>query len=90
MSERDAPRVAVFRPDDERLAEARSLLTDLGVDPERIAAVEDSGHGIEAAARAGMHVVGFKHGGDDDTDRSDADYVADAPADLREHLLARV
>jgi len=33
VSERDAPRVAVFRPDDERLAEARSLLTDLGVDP---------------------------------------------------------
>jgi len=64
--------------------------SELDTDPERVAAVEDSGHGIEAAGRAGMHVVGFKHGGDDDTDRSDADYVADAPADLREHLLARV
>jgi len=27
------PRVAVFRPDDDRLAAARSLLTELGVDP---------------------------------------------------------
>jgi uroporphyrinogen-III synthase len=34
VSERDdRPRVAVFRPDDERLAAARSLLADLGVDP---------------------------------------------------------
>jgi len=62
---------------------------ELGVDPARVTAVEDSGHGIEAAGRAGMHVVGFKHGADDDTDRSDADYVADTPADLREHLLDR-
>ncbi|MFB6195535.1 MAG: uroporphyrinogen-III synthase [Haloplanus sp.] len=33
MSDPDRPRVAVFRPDDDRLAEARALLADLGVDP---------------------------------------------------------
>jgi HAD superfamily hydrolase (TIGR01509 family) len=61
----------------------------LGVAPADAIAVEDSGHGITAAGRAGMHVVGFKHGEPDETDRSDADYVADSPTDLREHLLAR-
>ncbi len=61
----------------------------LGIEPRSVVAVEDSGHGIEAAAAAGMHVVGFKHGDPDDTDRSAADYVAMSPADLREHLLAR-
>lgn len=33
MTETDAPRVAVFRPDDERLAEAVELLEGLGVSP---------------------------------------------------------
>jgi len=33
VTERDDPRVAVFRPDDDRLDAARSLLTDLGADP---------------------------------------------------------
>jgi HAD superfamily hydrolase (TIGR01509 family) len=60
----------------------------LGVDPAATVAVEDSVHGIESADRAGMYVVGFRHGAPDDTDRSRADYVADSPADLREHLLA--
>ncbi|WP_340102011.1 HAD family phosphatase [Salinibaculum salinum] len=61
----------------------------LGVEPASAIAVEDSGHGIGAASAAGMHVVGFKHGDPDDTDRSAADYVASSPSDLREHLLAR-
>ncbi len=59
----------------------------LAVSPQATVAVEDSGHGIEASRRAGMYVVGFKHGDTDDTDRSDADYVATSPTDLREHLL---
>jgi HAD superfamily hydrolase (TIGR01509 family) len=62
----------------------------LGVPPEDAIAVEDSGHGIEAASRAGMHVVGFRHGDADDTDLSGADVVAPAASDLREHLLAQV
>ena len=61
----------------------------VGVDPADAVAVEDSVHGIESASRAGMHVVGFRHGSADETDRSRADYVADSPAGLREHLLAR-
>ena len=62
----------------------------LGVPPEDAIAVEDSSHGIEAAGRAGMHVVGFRHGDADDTDLSGADVVAPAASDLREHLLAQV
>jgi len=62
----------------------------LGVAPAATVAVEDSGHGIEASSRAGMHVVGFRHGEQDDTDRSGADYVAASPADLRDHLRSRV
>jgi len=61
----------------------------LGVEPARCTAVEDSRPGIEAASRAGMHVVGFRYGNDDDTDRSEADYVAQSPEDLREYLRSR-
>jgi len=66
---------------------------ELGVEPARTVAVEDSVHGIESADRAGMHVVGFRHGGSDEsheTDRSRAAYVAQSPAELREHLLATI
>ncbi len=58
----------------------------LGVAPERTIAVEDSGHGIEAAHRAGTHVVAFRHGNDEPA-RGEADYVATSPTDLRRHLL---
>mgnify|MGYP000321379767 CR=1 FL=1 len=61
----------------------------VGADPADVVAVEDSVHGIESAGRAGMHVVGFRHGAADETDRTGADYVADSPTDLREYLLAR-
>jgi HAD superfamily hydrolase (TIGR01509 family) len=67
----------------------RAATGRLGTRPAATVAVEDSGHGIAAARRAGMHVVGFKHGDPDGTDRSGADYVASSPADLREYLLAR-
>lgn len=45
MSDAERPRVAVFRPDDERLGAARTLLTDLGVDPvaDPMLAVEPTG-----------------------------------------------
>ncbi|PSP63900.1 haloacid dehalogenase [Halobacteriales archaeon QH_8_67_27] len=62
---------------------------EVGVEPADTVAVEDSLHGIEAASRAGMHVVGFRHGRSDETDRGRADFVTDSPASLREHLLAR-
>ena len=55
MSDSDRPRVAVFRPDDERLNAARTLLTDLGVDPvtDPMLAVEPTG----ATPRNGEYVV---------------------------------
>ena len=55
MSDTDRPRVAVFRPDDERLNAARTLLTDLGVDPvtDPMLAVEPTG----ATPRNGEYVV---------------------------------
>jgi len=62
---------------------------EVGIEPADAVAVEDSLHGIESASRAGMHVVGFRHGRSDETDRGRADFVADSPASLREHLLAR-
>ena len=55
MSDSDRPRVAVFRPDDERLDAARTLLTDLGVDPvaDPMLAVEPTG----ATPQDGEYVV---------------------------------
>lgn len=69
MSDADAPRVAVFRPDDERIDDAASLLTSLGADPvaDPMLAVEPTGAvpadapyvvltsktGVELAAEAG-------------------------------------
>jgi uroporphyrinogen-III synthase len=68
VSDTDHPRVAVFRPDDERLDAARTLLTDLGVDPvtDPMLAVEPTG----ATPRNGAYVV-F-------TSRTGAELVADA------------
>jgi uroporphyrinogen-III synthase len=55
VSDSDRPRVAVFRPDDERLDAARTLLTDLGVDPvaDPMLAVEPTG----ATPQDGEYVV---------------------------------
>ena len=69
MSERDdRPRVAVFRPDDDRLAAARSLLTEFGVDPvaDPMLAVEPT----DATPRDADYVV-F-------TSKTGAELVADA------------
>jgi HAD superfamily hydrolase (TIGR01509 family) len=63
---------------------------ELGVEPSRAVAIEDSQNGITAARRAGLHVVGFKYGDTDDTDRSDADAVADDPDALRKHVRSLV
>ena len=55
MSDTERPRVAVFRPDDERLDAARTLLADLGVDPvaDPLLAVEPTG----ATPQDGEYVV---------------------------------
>jgi len=55
VSDTDRPRVAVFRPDDERLDAAETLLADLDVDPvaDPMLAVEPTG----ATPRDGEYVV---------------------------------
>jgi uroporphyrinogen-III synthase len=55
VSDTERPRVAVFRPDDERLDAARTLLADLGVDPvaDPMLAVEPTG----ATPQDGEYVV---------------------------------
>lgn len=60
----------------------------LGVDPDRSLAVEDSRHGTTAAHRAGMTVVGYGVG-EAGSGFDDADLVAETPAELREHILAQ-
>ncbi|MHB9287245.1 HAD family hydrolase [Halobacteriales archaeon Cl-PHB] len=62
----------------------------LGVDPSETVAVEDSGHGVESASRAGMTVVGFRHGHEPASDLDGADVVAHSPADLEAYLRDRL
>lgn len=50
-------------------------------------AVEDSENGVEAAARAGTTVVGYRIDAHDDVDLSRADVVVDDPDELREAVL---
>lgn len=61
----------------------------LGVDPGRSLAVEDSCHGTTAAHRAGVTVVGYGVG-EAGSGFDNADLVAETPAELREHILAQV
>jgi HAD superfamily hydrolase (TIGR01509 family) len=62
----------------------------LDVDPADCVAVEDSEHGVEAAVRAGMTVIGYRSGADEDVDLSAADVVVETPAALRDEIRARV
>ncbi|WP_423743454.1 HAD family phosphatase (plasmid) [Haladaptatus sp. SPP-AMP-3] len=52
------------------------------------AAVEDSEHGVESAARAGTYCVGYPNGAKE-LDLSMADVVVSSPAELRDELLTR-
>lgn len=62
----------------------------LGVPPEDCVAVEDSEHGVEAAVRAGMAVIGYRSGADEDVDLSAATVVVTTPDALRETIRVRV
>ncbi|RQG94092.1 HAD family hydrolase [Natrarchaeobius chitinivorans] len=62
---------------------------EVGVPAEECLVVEDSENGIEAAARAGTHVVAYRIDAHDDVDFSPADVVVDSPAELRETVLGR-
>lgn len=50
---------------------------ELGVKPEDCLAIEDSAHGVHSAKSAGMKVVGFKNGFNQDQDLSKADWVVE-------------
>lgn len=60
---------------------------ELGVEPRRCVAVEDSEHGVEAATRAGATVVGYRTDQNRDADLSAADAVVQGPDELRDLLL---
>jgi HAD superfamily hydrolase (TIGR01509 family) len=59
----------------------------LGVDPERCIVVEDSVHGIESATAAGAYCIALRGAGNETTDLSTADAIADDAADLRERVF---
>lgn len=58
----------------------------LGVPPEETIAIEDSAFGMQAAASAGMHVIGFRQNGTPAD--GPADEIAADPEELRDRLLA--
>ena len=62
----------------------------VGRPPEECLVIEDSKNGIEAAARAGAFVVGYRSGPNDETDMSQADLVVDDSGTLHEAIFSRV
>ncbi|UPV75748.1 HAD family phosphatase [Halorussus limi] len=60
----------------------------VGVEPAECIAVEDSTNGVKSAKAAGMKAVGYRNQSDEELDLSEADAVAESPAELREILLA--
>ncbi|MFC7213989.1 HAD family hydrolase [Saliphagus sp. GCM10025334] len=63
---------------------------ELGVDPGECVVLEDSEHGIRAAARAGTTCIAYEIDAHDDVDYSPADAVVETPRELREAVLERV
>jgi HAD superfamily hydrolase (TIGR01509 family) len=60
----------------------REACLQMGADPRWSVAVEDSGHGVEAAVTAGLFTVAVPHGLTADLDLSAADLVVPSLADL--------
>ncbi|MFC7232002.1 HAD family hydrolase [Saliphagus sp. GCM10025308] len=63
---------------------------ELGIEPEECVVLEDSEHGIRAAARAGTTCIAYEIEAHDDVDYSPADAVVDSPLELRDAVLERV
>jgi len=61
----------------------------LGIDPGDCLVVEDSKNGVEAGKRAGMTVIAYRSGPNDDTDLSAADVVVDGSAELHAEIRRR-
>jgi len=76
--------VAVGKPEPDVYQRAAR---ELGVSASRCVTVEDSKHGVEAANRAEMAVVGYRTEQNRDADLSDADSVVEGPDELRDLLL---
>ncbi|MFB6250317.1 MAG: HAD family hydrolase [Halobellus sp.] len=62
-------------------------VADLGFDPTDCVVVEDSLHGIAAAARAGAFTVAYRTTHNATLDLSQADFVAEGPDGLRDVFL---
>lgn len=62
----------------------------LDVPPEDAVAVEDSGHGVSAAAAAGVHTIAYRIAAHENPDLSPADAIVDTPEELAETVLALV
>ncbi|WP_312910867.1 HAD family hydrolase [Natronosalvus caseinilyticus] len=63
---------------------------ELGVEPGECVVLEDSEHGIRAAARAGTTCIAYEIDAHDDVDYSPADAVVETPREIREAVLERV
>ena len=48
--------------------------------------IEDSKNGVEAGKNAGMTVIAYRSGPNDDTDLSAADVVVESAAELRDEI----
>jgi beta-phosphoglucomutase-like phosphatase (HAD superfamily) len=59
----------------------------LGVDPRDSVAVEDSEHGAEAAANAGMHAIAYRSDANAEASLTAAETVATGSTELHEVLL---
>jgi HAD superfamily hydrolase (TIGR01509 family) len=58
----------------------------LGIDPADCLVVEDSKNGVEAGKHAGMTVIAYRSGPNDDTDLSAADVVVDGSEELHAEI----
>ncbi len=47
----------------------------LNIDPSKCIAIEDASNGVQSAKAAGMYCIGFRNGGNDDQDFSEADRI---------------
>ena len=61
----------------------------VGVDPAACLVVEDSKNGVDAGKAAGMTVIAYRSGPNDDTDLSAADVVVEGAAELRAEIRRR-
>ena len=62
----------------------------VGREPEECLVIEDSQNGVEAGTNAGMDVIAYRSGPNDDTDLSAADTIVESSEALRTEIRSRV